>query len=54
MGKEAALGKFRFYMRKRSFTEKVVCPWNKAPTAPSLSEFKEYLNDAFDAVVYFR
>ncbi|KAK4824372.1 LOW QUALITY PROTEIN: hypothetical protein QYF61_014032 [Mycteria americana] len=42
--------KFRLDIRKRSFTERVVGHWNRFPreviTAPSLSEFKEHLDDA--------
>jgi len=44
-------GKFRLGIRKRFFTERVVGHWNRFPremvTAPSLSEFKEHLDDAF-------
>ncbi|KFQ89816.1 hypothetical protein N337_07850, partial [Phoenicopterus ruber ruber] len=43
-------GKFRLDIRKRFFTEMVVGHWNMVPsevvTAPSLSEFKEHLDDA--------
>ncbi|KAK4823970.1 hypothetical protein QYF61_008356 [Mycteria americana] len=42
--------KFRLHIRKRSFTGRVVGHWNRFPrevvTAPSLSEFKEHLDDA--------
>ena len=40
---------------KRLFTERVVSHWNRLPrevvTAPSLSEFKEHLEDAFSHMV---
>ena len=48
-------GKFRLGIRKRFFTERVVGPWNRLPrevvTAPSLSEFKERLDDALSHMV---
>jgi len=48
-------GKFRLAIRKRLFTGRVVSHWNRLPreavTAPSLSEFKELLNDALRHVV---
>ncbi|KAK4823756.1 LOW QUALITY PROTEIN: hypothetical protein QYF61_006052 [Mycteria americana] len=48
-------GKFRLDIRKRFFTERVVGHWNRllreVATAPSLSEFKERLDDAFSHMV---
>ena len=48
-------GKFRVDIRKRFFTERVVSHWNRLPwevvTAPSLSEFKEHLDDALSHMV---
>lgn len=41
-GMKLLQGKFR----KRFFTEKIAGPWNSLPTAPNLSEVKEYLKDA--------
>ncbi|KFW93973.1 hypothetical protein N336_01582, partial [Phalacrocorax carbo] len=42
--------KFRLDIRKRLFTERVLSPWNRLSrevvTAPSLSEFKEHLDDS--------
>ena len=44
-GMKLCQGKFKLVIRKWSFTERVVCHWNRVPkgvvTAPSLSEFKE-------------
>ncbi|KAK4822096.1 hypothetical protein QYF61_009796 [Mycteria americana] len=49
-------GKFRLDIRKRFFTERVVSYWNKLSrevvTAPSLSEFKEYLDDALSPMCF--
>ncbi|PKU36222.1 hypothetical protein llap_13475 [Limosa lapponica baueri] len=46
---EAAQGKFRLDISKRFFTERIVSPWDRLSTevvmTPSLSEFKEYLDD---------
>lgn len=48
-------GKFRSDIRKRFFTERVVCHWNRllreVVTAPSLSEFKEHLDDTVNHIV---
>ena len=47
-------GKFRLDIRKRFFTERVVGHWNRLPReAPSLSEFKEHLDEAFSHMVLF-
>lgn len=49
--------KFRLDIRKRFFTERVVGCWNRFPrevvTAPNLSEFKEYLNNALSHMIQF-
>ena len=48
-------GKFRLDIRKRFFTERVVGHWNRLPRevvrAPSLSEFKERLDDTLSHMV---
>ena len=46
-------GKVRLDIRKMFFTERVVGPWNRIPKvmAPSLSEFKECLDDAFSHMI---
>ena len=48
-------GKIRLDIRKRFFTETVVSHWNRLPRevvmAPSLSEFKECLDDALSCMV---
>jgi len=48
-------GKFWLHIRKRFFTEKVIGHWNRLPrkgvTAPSLSGFKDYLNDVLSHMV---
>ena len=48
-------GKFSLDITKRFFTERVVGHWNRLPTevamAPSLSEFKERLDDALNHMV---
>lgn len=48
-------GKFSLDIRKRFFTERLVGHQNSLPTevvmAPSLSEFKEHLDDTFSHIV---
>jgi len=48
-------GKFRLDIRKRFFTETVICHWNRLPRevvmAPSLSEFKKHLDNALSHMV---
>ena len=50
-------GKFRLDIRKRLLTERVVGHWNRLPremvTAPSLSKFKEHLDNALSHMVQF-
>ena len=54
-GMKLRQGKFRLDVRKRFFTERVLGPCNRlpreVPTAPSLSEFKERLDDALSHMV---
>ncbi|KFW11355.1 hypothetical protein N327_12217, partial [Fulmarus glacialis] len=54
-GMKLRQGKFRLDIRKRFFTKRVVSHWNRLPreavTAPSLSEFKERLDDALSHMV---
>ena len=49
-------GKFGLDLRKRFFTERVVGHWNRLPRevvmAPSMSEFKERLDNALNHMVY--
>ena len=48
-------GKFRLDIRKKFFTERVVSHWNRllreAVTAPSLSEFRECLDNILSHMV---
>ena len=48
-------GKFRWDIRKRFFTARVVGHWSRLPrgvvTAPSLLEFKEHLDNALNHTV---
>ncbi|KAK4813720.1 hypothetical protein QYF61_020927 [Mycteria americana] len=48
-------GKSRLDIRKRFSAERVIGPWNRLPrevvTAPSLSEFKEHLDDALSHIL---
>jgi len=48
-------GKFSLDISKRFFTQRVVDHWNRLPmevvTAPTLSEFKDHLDDAFSYMV---
>ncbi|KAK4827052.1 hypothetical protein QYF61_013236 [Mycteria americana] len=48
-------GKFRLDIRKRFFTKRVVGHWNRLPKeavlAPSLSEFKEHLDNTLSHMV---
>ncbi|KAK4816992.1 LOW QUALITY PROTEIN: hypothetical protein QYF61_025912 [Mycteria americana] len=50
-GMKLRQGKFRLDVKKRFFTERVIGHWNRLPRevgmAPSLSEFKEHVDDAF-------
>ena len=49
---ELCQGKFRLDIRKRFFTERMVGHWNRLPReAPSLSEFKEHLDDALSHMI---
>ncbi|GAB0184539.1 hypothetical protein GRJ2_000919200 [Grus japonensis] len=54
-GMKLCQGKFRLDIRKRFFTERVVNHWKSVPRevarAPSLSEFKERLDDAHSRMV---
>ena len=47
--------KFRSNVRKRFFTQRVLSHWNRLPKevvmAPSLSEFKEHLDNALSHMV---
>jgi len=48
-------GKFRLDVRNRFFTQRVIGHWNRLSrevvTAPSLSEFKDHLNDILSDMV---
>jgi len=52
---EAESGEVQAGLWKRFFTERVVSNWNRVPrevvTAPSLSEFKEQLDNALSHMV---
>ena len=54
-GMKLRQGKFRLDIRNRFFAGRVVGPWNRLPrevvTAPSLSEFKEHLDNALSHMV---
>ena len=54
-GVKLGQGRFRLYIRKRFFTDRVVAHWNRLPrevvTAPSLSEFKNHFDCALRHVV---
>jgi len=54
-GRKLCQRKFRLDVRKRLFSERVLGHWNKFPReavmAPSLSEFKELLDDALSQIV---
>ncbi|KFW76059.1 hypothetical protein N336_12679, partial [Phalacrocorax carbo] len=49
-GMKPCQGEFRRHIRKKLFTERVVSHWSRVPReavmAPSLSEFKEHLDDS--------
>jgi len=49
------LGKFEMGIMRRFSTERVVCHWKSLPRemvmAPSLSEFRESLDDTFSPMV---
>lgn len=54
-GMKLRQGNFRLDISKRFCTERVFGHWNRLPretvTAPSLTKFKEYLNDALSHLV---
>ncbi|KAK4824293.1 hypothetical protein QYF61_013038 [Mycteria americana] len=54
-GMKLCQGKFRLDIRKRFFTERVLGHWNRLPRevvmAPSLSEFKERLDDTLSHMI---
>ncbi|KFQ00499.1 hypothetical protein N330_08865, partial [Leptosomus discolor] len=54
-GMKLRQGQFGLDIRKRFFTERVVGHWNRLPReavrAPSLSEFKERLDDALSYII---
>ena len=54
-GMQLRQGRFRLDIKKRFFTDRVAGHWNRLPRevvmAPSLSEFKEHLDDTLNHMV---